>query len=39
MTINGDEMDEVENFKYLVSFVQRDGGFGVDEKHRISVVG
>jgi len=35
MTINGDVISVVENFKYLESFVQRDGDFVVDVKHRI----
>jgi len=35
MTIDGDEIREVECFKYLGSFVQIKGGFGEDEKHRI----
>jgi hypothetical protein len=29
MTINGDVIDEVENFKYSVSFVQKDKGFSM----------
>jgi len=28
-TISGDVIGEVDSFKYLGSFVQRDGGFGV----------
>jgi hypothetical protein len=37
MTIIGDVIREVENFKYLVSFVQKDRGRGVgmDIKQRI----
>jgi hypothetical protein len=36
MTINGDVIGEIENFKrYLVSFVQKDGDFSMDVKHKI----
>jgi len=32
MTISGDEVIEVESFKYLGSFVQKNGGFQLDVK-------
>jgi len=35
MPLNGDVIGEIESFKYFGSFVQRDGGFGMDVKHRI----
>jgi len=35
MTIRGNVIGEVERFKYLVSFVERNGSFVVDVKHRI----
>jgi hypothetical protein len=35
MTISGDVKGEFENFKYLGSFVQKGGVFGIDVKHRI----
>jgi len=35
MTIDGDEIKEVECFKYLKSFVQKNRGFDKDVKHRI----
>ncbi|XP_025410679.1 uncharacterized protein LOC112683737 [Sipha flava] len=35
MTISGDLIDETENFKYLGSFVQNNGGFYMDVKHMI----
>jgi hypothetical protein len=35
MTISGDVVDVVENFKYSGSFEQEDGGFDMDVKHRI----
>jgi len=35
MTISGDEVNEVESFKYLGSFVQMNGGFDKDVKHKI----
>jgi hypothetical protein len=35
MTISGDVIDETENFKYLGSFVQNNGGFYMDVKHMI----
>jgi hypothetical protein len=34
-TISCDMIGEVENFKYLGLFVQKDTGFGMDVKHRI----
>jgi len=35
MTIDGDEIKEVECFKYLGSFGQKNEGFDEDVKHRI----
>jgi hypothetical protein len=35
MTISGVEVSEVESFKYLGSFVQKNGGLDEDVKHRI----
>jgi hypothetical protein len=35
MTMSGDVIGEIENHKYLGSFVQKDGGFSIDIKHRI----
>jgi len=35
MTIDRDKIREVEIFKYLGSFVQKDRGFEEDVKHRI----
>jgi hypothetical protein len=35
MTLNGDVIGEVENFKYLESFIQKEGGFGIFVKHMI----
>jgi len=35
MTISGDIIGELEKFKYLGSFIQRDRGFVVDVKYRI----
>lgn len=35
MTINGDEVSEVENFKYLGCFVQKNEGFDEDLKRTI----
>jgi len=32
MTISGDEVSEVESFKYLGSFVQKNGGFEEDKE-------
>jgi len=34
-TVCGDVVGEIESFKYLGSFVQWDGSFGVDVKHKI----
>jgi len=34
MTIHGDEVSEVENFKYLGFFVQKNGGFDKNVKQR-----
>lgn len=39
MTISDDVKGEVKSFKYYGSFVQRDEGFDVNVKHRISVIG
>lgn len=33
MTKSRDAVDEVESFKYLESFVQKNGGFNEDVKH------
>jgi len=39
MTISGDDViGEIESFKYLGPFVQRNEGFVVDVKHRIKCV-
>jgi len=35
MTISGDVIGEVQRFKHLGYFIQRDGGFGMNIKHRI----
>jgi len=35
MIIGGYVIGEVKSFKYLGYFVQRDGGFGMNVKHRI----
>jgi hypothetical protein len=35
MTISDDVIGEVDSFKYLGSFVEKDGGFGMDVKHRM----
>jgi len=35
MIISGDEVSEIESFKYLGFFVQHNGGFDEDLKHRI----
>jgi hypothetical protein len=35
VTISGDVIGEIENFKYLGSFIQKKVGFGMDVKHRI----
>jgi len=35
MAISGDVIGESKSFKYLGSFVQMDGGFGMDVKYRI----
>jgi len=35
MTLSGDVIGEVESFKSLGSFVQKNGAFMVDVKHRI----
>jgi len=35
MSIYGDEIKEVEYFKYLESFVQKNNGFDEDVKHKI----
>jgi hypothetical protein len=35
MTIRGEVIGVVENIKYLGSFVQKDGSFSMDIKHRI----
>jgi hypothetical protein len=35
MTISSDMLGEVENFKYLGSFVQKDWGYGMDIEQRI----
>jgi hypothetical protein len=36
--ISGDVIGEVENFKYLGSFVQENGNFGLDVNIRLSAV-
>jgi len=33
MTISGNEVSEIESFKYLGSFVQKNGGFDKNVKH------
>lgn len=38
MTISGDEVDEVENFKYLGSSVQKDGGFDEVVEEQVNVI-
>lgn len=35
IAVSGDVINKVENYKYLGSYVQRDGGFFRDEKHKI----
>jgi len=35
MIVGGHKVKEVENFKYLRSLVQKNGGFDEDVKHRI----
>lgn len=35
MTISSDIIGEVKSFKYLGSFVQKDGGFDEDVKYRV----
>jgi hypothetical protein len=35
ITINGYVIGEDKNLKYLGSFVQKDGNFGMDVKHKI----
>jgi hypothetical protein len=35
MTLSGYIISEMENFRYIGLFVQKDAGFGLDIKHRI----
>jgi len=35
MTVNGDEVRKIKRFKYLRSFIQKNGGFDKDVKHGI----
>jgi len=39
VTISGDELSDVESFKYLGCFVQWNGGFDEDVKHRVLSAG
>lgn len=38
MTMSGNVIDEVESLKHVGSFVQKDGSFVADVKHRIKCV-
>jgi hypothetical protein len=38
MKISGNVMVKIEGFKYLKSFIQKDGSFGMDVIHRINII-